>query len=186
MHTVLIGRPCKMPHYFVSAMMRKHSCSICCIWARTDWWDADTLGVALSLRSEDDCKTFTAKTPLCKQDKVLQAALPRTERQKKVLLGCIEREEHSQHILLCEKGCQLGWAACRDSYFKCFVTARAVGELEHAYTGMKNILYTPPKFLNKYFFTILSCPHCWQKGIWGNSAGNPGPARWQLLGSSHE
>lgn len=172
--------------------MRKHNCSLCCTWAHTGWGDAGTPGVALSLRTEDDCKTFTAKTPLCKRDRPtaagqsLQPSLPRTERQKKVLLGWIEREEHSQHILLCEEGWQLGWAACRNSYFKCFVTARAFGELDHAYTGMKNILYTPPQSLNEYFFTILSCPHCWQKGIWRNSAGNPGPARWQPLGSCQE
>lgn len=77
------------------------------------------------------------------QDKVPQPSLPGKERQKKVLLGCINREEHPQHILLCEKGCQLRWRACTGSYFKCFITVRALWELYHTYTGMKNILYAP-------------------------------------------
>jgi len=43
----------------------------------------------------------------------------------------------------------------------------------------------PTKSLNNYLFTVLSCPRCWQNGFWRNSAGDPGQARWQLLGDCH-
>lgn len=173
--------------------MRKHSCSLCCTWARTGWGDADTPGVALSLRTEDGCKTFTAKTPLCKRDRPmaagrsLQPSLPRTERQKKVLLGWIEREEHSQHILLCEKGWQLGWAACRNSYFKCFVTVRAFGELDHAYTGMKNIFYTPPNLWMNTSSLFSAAHTAGRKGsgeILQGILDQPGGSRWEAARNS--
>lgn len=46
-----------------------------------------------------------SKTGQWQQDKVLQPSLPGTERHKKVLLGCINREKHPKHSLLCEKRC---------------------------------------------------------------------------------
>lgn len=92
------------------------------------------------------------------QDKVLQPSLPGRERHKKVLLECSNREEHPQHILLCEKGCQLRWRACTDSYFKCFITARALWELYHTYTGMKNILYAPPQIFEQILIYCSQLP----------------------------
>lgn len=63
-HTVLIGRPCKLSHYLVSALVRKHSCRAWCMKVHTDWqspcwhWQRE---------EEDGCKAIITEALLCRQ-----------------------------------------------------------------------------------------------------------------------